>query len=70
MYCTLSTASPELSISGTRRASGLPYFSLFITAYKAVNIQGLYTVYNSTGVQATVSVLELAGDQGRRQPLR
>ncbi len=28
MSCTLSTASPKLSISGTRRASSLPYFSL------------------------------------------
>ncbi len=30
-WCTLSTASSKLSISGTRRASSLPYFSLGTT---------------------------------------
>jgi hypothetical protein len=30
-WCTLSTASTKLSISGTRRASSLPYFSLVFT---------------------------------------
>jgi hypothetical protein len=39
----------------------------FITAYIVVYIQGLYTVDNGAGVQGTVAVLELAGNQGRRQ---
>ncbi len=40
------------------------------TAYIAVYIQGLYTVYSYNGarVQSTVAMLELAGDQGHRQP--
>ncbi len=33
-WCTLSTASTKLSISGTRRASSLPYFSLRWPAWK------------------------------------
>ncbi len=40
----------------------------FITASIAVYIQGLYTVYNGAEVQGTVAVLELAGNQGHRQP--
>jgi hypothetical protein len=39
-----------------------------ITAYIAVYIKGLYTGYNGARVQSTVAMLELAGDQGRRQP--
>jgi hypothetical protein len=39
-----------------------------MTAYIAVNIQGLYTVYYSAGVQGTIAVLELVGNQGYRQP--
>jgi hypothetical protein len=39
----------------------------FISAYKAVYVQGLYTVYNSAGVRSTVAVLGLASNQGRRQ---
>ncbi len=40
----------------------------FITAYVAVYIQGLNTVYNGAGVQSTVAMLGLAVNQGRRQP--
>ncbi len=40
----------------------------FITAYIAVYIQGLYTVYNDAEVRSTVAVLGLATNQGRRQP--
>jgi hypothetical protein len=40
----------------------------FMTAYIEVYIQGLYTVYNGARVQSTVAMLELAVDQGRRQP--
>jgi hypothetical protein len=39
-----------------------------ITLYIAVYIQGLYTVYNGTGVRSTVAVLGLVTNQGRRQP--
>ncbi len=42
----------------------------FITVYILVFIQGLYTVYNGAGVQGTVALLKLAGNQGRRQPLK
>ncbi len=40
----------------------------FITAYIAVYIQGLYTVYNGAGVQGIVAVLELTVNRGRKQP--
>ncbi len=40
----------------------------FVTAYIAVYVQGLYTVYNGAGVRNTVAVLGLATNQGRRQP--
>jgi hypothetical protein len=40
----------------------------FITVYRAVCIQGLYTVYNGAGVRSTVAVLGLATNQRRRQP--
>jgi hypothetical protein len=33
-----------------------------------VYIQGLYTVYSGAGVQGTVAVPELAGNQRHRQP--
>jgi hypothetical protein len=33
-----------------------------------VYIQGLCTVYNSAGLQSAVAMLELAGNQGHRQP--
>jgi hypothetical protein len=45
--------------------TALVYYCIHIEAY----IQGLYTVYNGAGVQGTVAVLELAGNQGRRQPV-
>jgi hypothetical protein len=38
------------------------------TAYIAVNIQGLYTVYKGAGVRSTVALLRLAMKQERRQP--
>jgi hypothetical protein len=40
----------------------------FITANIAVYMQGLNTVYSGAGVHRTVAMLEMAGDQGRRQP--
>jgi hypothetical protein len=40
----------------------------FITAYIAVCIKGLYTVYNGAGVRSTVTMLGLTTNQGRREP--
>jgi hypothetical protein len=60
-----STAVPALRRLTAMISSGPEWF---ITTYIAVYMQGLYTVYNGAGVQGTVAVLELAGNQGRRQP--
>ncbi len=51
-WCTLSTASTKLSISGTRRASSLPYFSLVFTL--TTRRLGFCTVYTFNGEYARV----------------
>ncbi len=53
------------AVSGTAVRTALVYYCIHTVA---VYIQGLYTVYNGAGVQGSVAMLELAVDQGRRQP--
>jgi hypothetical protein len=62
-WCTLSTASTKLSISGTRRASSLPYFSLVSTNIEWLSMSSLLffrifsTLSNPQTIGSTVNII-------------
>jgi hypothetical protein len=51
------------AVSGTAVRTALVYYCIHSAKYTGT----VHTVYNGAGVQHAVAMLELAGDQGRRQ---